>query len=309
MPETNKIAILLATYNGEKYIADQIDSILAQHETGWELYIHDDGSADCTPEIIKSYERREPKRIHVLGGPACGGAKENFFYLLRQVQAPYVMFCDQDDFWMPMKIELTLEKIKAAEKTYGTDRPILVFSDLSIVDGELHLISERMSVYQQLDPTRTRIRDLVIQNVITGCTVMINRALAERALLTENTDDIIMHDWWCALVAASFGRIGYIDKPLVLYRQHSSNSVGAKSLHSPAYLLRRLSQGNDIKASLRATQKQADCLTRTFAHADPLLLQYRCLNEKNKLERLSFYVRNGVWKCGWKRNLGLLIWG
>ena len=309
MTETDMIAILLASCNGEKYIAQQIESLLKQTETGWELFIHDDGSTDRTLEILRGYEARYPDRIHILDGPPCGGAKDNFLWMMRNVRAPYVMFCDQDDVWLPEKVELTLGEMKRLEAKHGKDKPLLVFTDLCVTDEGLHPIAARMSAYQKLDPGRTKPKNLMIQNVITGCAVMINRALAVFAAKPENTDEIIMHDWWCALLAASFGAVSYVDRALVLYRQHGGNSVGAKNLNSLRYLTAQIKRPADIKKSLLATQRQAALLAKTFPAADAIFREYGELGGKRKGERLRFYARNGIWKSGWQRNLGLLAWG
>ncbi|MDO4973572.1 MAG: glycosyltransferase family 2 protein [Eubacteriales bacterium] len=309
MLETNKIAVLMATYNGEKYVAEQIDSLLAQTEKSWELFIHDDGSTDHTADVLKKCREQNPDQIHILSGPACNGAKDNFFFLMRQVKAPYVLFCDQDDVWLPEKIELEFRRIKELEAQFGTDTPILVFSDLSVVDSKLNLIAEKMSVYQKLDPGHIKLKDLMIQNVITGCTVMMNRALAEKALQVQATDSIIMHDWWCALAAACFGKISYVDRPLVLYRQHGENSVGAKDISSLKYLTARLKKRQDIKNSLTATQRQTEFFVNTYNISDPALCAYGRLGARNKVRRLWFYAKNHIRKSGWQRNLGLLIWG
>ena len=299
----------MATYNGEKYVAEQISSLLAQTEKNWELFIHDDGSKDHTADVLKKCREQNPNRIHILSGPACGGARDNFFFLMRQVKAPYVLFCDQDDVWLPEKIELEFRRIKELEAQFGTDTPLLVFSDLSVVDSKLNLIAEKMSVYQKLDPRHVAAKDLMIQNVITGCTVMMNWALAEKALQVQKTDSIIMHDWWCALAAACFGKISYVDRPLVLYRQHGDNSVGAKNISSLEYLTARLKKRQDIKNSLAATQKQTESFVNTYGITDPVLCVYGRLDRRNKVRRLWFYAKNHIRKSGWQRNLGLLIWG
>ena len=309
MFKTDKIAVLMAVCNGEKYIEEQIRSLLEQSGKDWELFIHDDGSADRSAAIARAYAQREPERIHVLEGAPCGGARENFFFLLRQVEAPYVMFCDQDDVWLPGKIELTMQRMRELEARLGAQRPLLVFSDLTVADSALRPIAQRMSVYQKLDPRRTRPRELMIQNVITGCTVMVNRALAQLALRGRETERIIMHDWWCALVAACFGEISYIDRPLVLYRQHGDNSVGAKKINSMQYLQARLRNRRDIKDSLAATQAQTAYFVSTYSVTDPVLRGYARLGGLKKVQRLWFYAKNGVKKSGWQRNLGLLIWG
>lgn len=309
MRETDKIAILLASYNGEKYIAEQIESLLAQTKTGWELLVHDDGSTDRTPEILRHFEVQYPDRIHVLDGPPCGGAKDNFLRMIREVRAPYVMFCDQDDVWLPEKVELTLREMKKLEAKHGGEKPLLVFTDLRVTDERLHPIAARLSDYQKLDPRRIKPQELMIQNVVTGCTVMINRALAEMAVKPKNTARIIMHDWWCALIGAAFGAVSYVDRALVLYRQHGSNARGAKNLHSLRFLTAQIRRRTDIKQSLLATQCQAALLAETFPEADAVFREYGALGGKRKGERLRFYTKNGIRKSGWQRNLGLFVWG
>jgi len=309
MLRSDNIAILMAVFNGEKYIAEQIESLLAQTYGQWELFIHDDGSTDCTLSIIQSFVNRYPERIHIVDGEPRGGAKDNFFFLMRQVQAPYVMFCDQDDVWLPEKVETSFRRMKSMEERSGPDVPLLVFSDLTVTDSNLEIVSERLSVYQKLYPERTAVKDLMIQNVITGCTVMINRALAELAVRPERTDMIIMHDWWCALLAAYFGKISFVDASLMLYRQHGDNSVGAKALNSGRYIKNRIKNHRVIYTSLLATQRQASFFTRAYAISDPVLYGYGNLYERNKLRRMWFYAKHHVHKCGWQRNLGLLIWG
>ena len=164
MHSTDKIAILMATYNGEKYICQQIDSILSQTCKDWELYIHDDGSTDNTIAAVESYVEKYPDKIHLIDGKSTGGAKYNFFYLFSQVEAPYYMTCDQDDVWLEKKIELTYDKMLAIEKTDGKELksglPCLVYTELCVVDSELNTIADTMSEYQSLDCHKRTINQL-----------------------------------------------------------------------------------------------------------------------------------------------------
>ncbi len=306
---TDKIAILMATFNGEKYLEEQIDSLLAQTSRSWELFIHDDQSGDQTPEIIDRYAHRYPERIHILEGPACGTARDNFFYLMKNVRAPYLMFCDQDDVWMPEKIEKTLCRMKEMESQEKTEIPLLVFSDLAVADEQMNILAERMSVYQNLPPERVRLKNLMIQNVITGCTVMINRTLAELALKPEKAEGIIMHDWWCALAAACFGRIAYVDSALVLYRQHAQNSVGAKEAHSLPYLLTAF-KAETIQQAMEKKRTQAETFIHTYDFKEkPLFEEFVRLSNGSRAAKLRFYFQHRIWMSGWQRNLGLLLRG
>lgn len=309
MNKTNKLAILLATYNGEKFVDEQIDSLLKQTYQDWELFIHDDGSKDNTGSVIKQYSEKYPEKIHVLEGPATGGAKSNFFYLMHNVDAPYVMFCDQDDVWLENKVELTMAAMKRAEKENGTDVPILVFSDLMVVDRDLNTIAESMNKYQTLDCRKTSFRDLMIQNIITGCTVMINNKLLEISSKAVDYDKIIMHDWWCGLAAAYYGKIVYLNKSTIRYRQHGDNSVGAKKVFSAGNIMKVIRSGDEVKKSLKMTRDQVAEFIRVYGIDDKIASDYSSLQSMNKVQRLNFYQKNNIKKSGTARNVGLMIWG
>ena len=262
MYQTDVVAVLMATYNGEQYISEQIDSILAQTDKDWKLYIHDDGSSDNTVAIIREYALKYPEKIVVLEGGKTGGAKNNFFYLFSQVEAPYYMCADQDDVWLPEKIQTTRN---AMNKLQGTDaledgadtgkdeNPCLVFTDLTVVDGQLQVIAEKMSAYQGLDCQKVSFNRVLIQNVVTGCTMMANRSLRDELVKLNDYRDVLMHDWWAALVAAAFGKITFINEPTILYRQHGKNSVGAQNANKFGYMLKRMMQGTEIGKEVRAS--------------------------------------------------------
>ena len=304
-----KIAILLATYNGEKYIEEQIDSLFKQSFQDFTIYVHDDGSSDSTKDIIDKIQRDNPDKLFVLEGPPTGGPKQNFMYLLKNVSADYYMFCDQDDVWKPKKIDVTYSKMVEAEKK-NLSSPILVFSDLEVVDSKLKTISNSMNKVQQLNPDKVRLNDILCQNNITGCTVMINKELAKLSINTFNIENVIMHDWWIALIASRYGKIIYCAEQTILYRQHGKNNVGAKSIISLDYILKRLSNIQELKETIDKTRIQAEEFCDCFGIKDnELIYEYSILSEKNKIERLSFYIRYKVWKSGFIRNIGFLLFG
>jgi hypothetical protein len=137
------------------------------------------------------------------------------------------MFCDQDDVWLPHKIETTLSKMKEMESSYGKGKPFLVHTDLKVVDEKLNLLSESLWCYQLSDPEKGGVLNrLLMQNIATGCSMMINRPLLDLALPIPA--EAVMHDWWLALVAAAFGHIGFVAEPTTLYRQHGTSEIGAK---------------------------------------------------------------------------------
>ena len=310
MIRTDKIAVLMAAYNGGKHIRAQIESLLSQTCREWELFIHDDGSSDDTPAIIREYAGRYPDRIHVLDGPGTGGAKYNFIYLMKTVRAPYVMCCDQDDVWLEDKIEKTRRHMERLEADGGKDRPALVFSDLAVVDEDLCVIAKSMNEYQKLDPERTGFVDLLVQSVVTGCTMMMNRACVEKAMQGFNPDNIIMHDWWCSLVAARFGRISYLDEAPILYRQHGGNSIGAKAIADPRYIMGRIAAGKEIKRILELTRRQALEFAETYGlGAEDIASRYSAVGSEGKYSRLRFYRSHNLRKHGFVRNCGLILFG
>lgn len=220
--------VVLATYNGESHLNPQIESILKQLGNG-ELLIHDDGSSDGTPALLEKWARRDP-RVRVLDGPPQGGASANFSYLLEHTTAPYVFCADQDDIWVPGRVENLLNLMRFYEGVYSPETPLLVHSDLTLIDGAGEEIAPSMWAYQKLDPRwGDQLNLLLTQNVVTGCAMLVNRALLERALPVPR--EATMHDHWLALVACAQGKVVWTDQPSLLYRQHGKNVVGAKQFN------------------------------------------------------------------------------
>jgi glycosyltransferase involved in cell wall biosynthesis len=227
MKNNPSIDILLASYNGQRYIGLQIDSILGQSNKDWQLLIRDDVSDDNTPQIIADYAARYPDKIKWVDNEGQHlGACLNFGKLLDISTAKYIMFSDQDDIWLPKKIEATFSLMKTVEQKYPT-KPILVHTDLKVVDMQLNTIAASMWKYQNNRPQNGDKLDKVIsQNVATGCTMMINSEA--KAVSMPIPAEAVMHDWWIAINTAKHGKIAYLPQQLVLYRQHGGNAVGAK---------------------------------------------------------------------------------
>ncbi len=215
------INILLASYNGEKFITDQIQSILNQTYKHWQLYIRDDGSADNTLSIINKYQTSDA-RIHLVTDNLGNlGSVQNFNALLQQKHnTDYIMFCDQDDVWLPSKIDDTLQEMMALEKEYTSNSPLLVHTNFIYVDSNLKPIESKKNFQPTViqDPI---LSNVLCQNSVYGCTMMINKKLAE---VTGNIPvEAENHDYWLALVVSAFGKIAYLNKRTLLYRQHTKN--------------------------------------------------------------------------------------
>lgn len=219
------IAILLTTYNGGFFLREQLDSLCMQTNKNFSLYIRDDGSTDNTLEIIKEYTLKYSNIILVKDGIKHRGACFGFLWLLEQIEADYYMFCDQDDVWMPFKIQLSYEIMQAEESRFR-NLPILIHTDLTITDSSLNILYPSLWEYQKTIPTQIGRKYLCLVNYVTGCTMFINRNARELAIV--NYSSAIMHDHWLGIcVDAAHGRIVSIPTTTIYYRQHGNNTIGA----------------------------------------------------------------------------------
>jgi len=250
------ISILLPTYNGEKHITGLIESLLTQTVGDFKLIISDDRSTDGTFQIVKEYCAKYPDII--LAGQNAentGGAQYNFMKMMVGYKDDYLMLCDQDDVWWPEKIEKTLAKMKELESAYGASTPLLVHTDLKVVDENLNIISPSYRKMSNTGYKFNALNNLLTMNIPTGCTIMYNRALSD--LITAEPGYMVMHDWWLSLTAAAFAKIAAIDEPTVLYRQHSENSVGAKRARSPGYVRYVLTHIDVMAEKINNSYRQA----------------------------------------------------
>ena len=275
--------ILLATYNGQKYIGEQIDSILKQKDQRWHLTLSDDGSTDGTVEILDEYVRKYPQKIQrIESGRRFGNARDHFFWMIGQCRAEYVLTCDQDDVWYEEKLGKTLGVLLKAEEMHGKACPILVFSDQRPTNAQLIPLASSLMRYQNQFFEYFDYRSILMQNVVTGGAMGFNRALAELAMKCTQPAQTIMHDWWMAAVAARFGKVVYIDEPLGDYRQHGTNSVGAKNVKSISHVMKKLGSLQDIRATIVKKKQQAECFEKTYASS----------LEKSDLRFLKRYTRS-----------------
>jgi len=230
-----RIAILLPTYNGGQYLQEQIDSLYAQDYANFIIVTRDDGSTDDSVEIIQRNASQHPERFHIVSADGRNiGASAGFSKLMEYVldaqealglESAYMMFCDQDDVWHCNKISKSVVAITTLETRFPY-RACLVHSDLRVVNEKRELLAESFFAYQGLRPNKRSFARFLVSNSVTGCTAIVNEKLA--AFACPVPEQAIMHDWWLALIAASVGHIDTIDEPLIDYRQHQHNTVGAK---------------------------------------------------------------------------------
>ncbi len=306
------VDILLASYNGERYLAEQIGSLLKQTHQGWHLIVRDDVSSDCSRSILDGFKTTYPEKITLIDDNLGNlGACRSFATLLEHSKADYTMFCDQDDVWLPGKIELSLQKMRELADGYGDAVPLLVYSDMKVVDRDLTVIADSYWNYQVFDPNKGGdFGRLLVSNVIIGCTVMINRKLRDIALPLP--PEALMHDWWVGLVAAALGKSDFLEEPTVLYRQHASNVVGATWKMSPGSILRKLRDMKKHKAFLLQSQKQARAFAGRYGNllssADGEKVRaWVGIDGQNWLARRYTVMRYGFWWSGVLRNITLLL--
>lgn len=270
------VDILIAIYNGAPFVAEQLDSILAQTYPHIRLLIRDDGSSDDSVQIVESYVKRHPSKVFLLPGGKRLGVRGNFSQLMGDSTASYIMFADQDDVWTPEKVEKTFYKMKRLESQFSTATPLLVHTDLTVVDQQLRQLSPSFWKYANIRPLNTdSLNRLLVQPAVTGCTVMINRALLKHAWPIPA--DCVMHDAWLTLVAAVFGKVEALPLSTVLYRQHQANALGAYNFLSWKYLK-------------QATKKLSLSEKAKFAQADQLLSRYHASLDPNQIQLITAFL-------------------
>ena len=303
----NKITILLSTYNGAMYLTDQLDSLMSQSYRDFYIIARDDGSTDKSYEILQAFMQHSSLHVKVLEDRTNVGAKKSFELLMHEalkMEAQYMMFCDQDDIWLPDKIEKTYLKMKEFEKSHPS-LPLLVHGDVRVVDEKLNVIASSFWSYQHIDPTRDRLNHLLLHNVVTGCTVMVNRALAEKVQTIPQ--EAIMHDWWIAMVASVFGKIAYIDEPLMLYRQHGTNDTGAKN-YGWGYFIKKFRERPSLDRYL-AQAAMFLCMyeDKLDDNSKEMLLALKNFDSYSKFKKIKVIIKYKLWKNGFIRNIGLLV--
>ena len=302
------IDILMATYNGERFVGEQIESIQAQTYGNWRLLVSDDCSSDGTLDVVRRYAAEDERIRLVSEGVRYGGAKENFFALMGRSEAPYAMFCDQDDVWLPEKVQKSFDLMRVHEQENGFDKPILVFTDMKVVDEQLNVIDESFERFSSIDPRRTKFQQVVAQSLGAGCTMMVNERARHVAMRVNSYDKVIMHDWWLCLVAASFGCIGYLDESTSLYRQHGLNEIGALE-YSP---VKRASHFDQMKKSVADTVGQARLFRDSYGELISgeylkSIDEFLAMGASTGVAAVGHLVRSGCWKKGLRKAGQILV--
>ncbi|MDQ7062027.1 MAG: glycosyltransferase family 2 protein [Sulfurimonas sp.] len=298
----NNISVLLSTYNGDNYLEEQLDSLLSQTNKNFRIIARDDCSNDNTLNILNTYG------IEILASKTNLGAKGSLSalleYAVQNSDSNYFMFCDQDDVWKNDKIEKTLAKMLEIEKNYS-NIPVLVHTDLKVVDEELTILHQSFMSYQGIEAKYNNLNNLLIQNTITGCTMMINRKLAKVCLPIPS--ESIMHDWWIGLVASKFGKIAYVDKATINYRQHNKNSVGAKQFNLK-YILENIYKNHSLSTNIFQAKSFLDRYRdKLDKKTIDMLEDFISIENKSFWQKRKILLKHKLLKQGLIRNIGLLV--
>ena len=253
------INIVMAVYNGEAYIREQIESILASTYKNWVLTIYDDGSKDHTEELVREYVSQYPNQIQYVKNEKNLGHMNNFLTGAKKSQYDYVCFSDQDDVWNEDKLEITYHYMKEAEQKMTTLQPVVVFTDAQIVNQDLQELHPSFHQNSQLNTNALDFPHMLMENKMMGCTMMINRKVIDS--LEELPVNGRFHDWWIGLIASGLGTIVYAPVATMKYRQHEKNVVGNISFLQ--YVKKRLLGLKEQKNALHLTILQPQELARS----------------------------------------------
>ena len=312
------VAILLATYNGAKYLRAQLDSLFGQTNQDFRIVAHDDGSSDETINILNEYMDKYPDRLEIIYGHSTGSPKANFMYLLSEVEADYYFFCDQDDVWYPDKVKKSIEKLLETEIDSGEmeRKPAIVFTDMTVVDENLNVIDNSFIRYLGRSPKNTAYTQVIIDNPAAGTTMCFNRALRNMAVSCDSVqwENVPMHDAWLLEIASIFGTVYAIDEPLVYYRQTGHNTMGAVTESTSEKVARNAGDiANGFLCKKKAFINEARIFAREILRLKDIpedklkvLNGFVHIGSKPKLYRISYYRRHNFTRA--KHNLWMRLW-
>ena len=309
-----KTAVLLAAYNGEKDLPLLLASLREQTFSAFTVLMQDDGSKDGTLALLEDAARQDPRFTLAARQGEHLGPAGNFLSLLRQADADRVLFCDQDDLWDADKIETLSRALDRAEEESGAETPILVHSDCRLIDENGAETAPGFFRHQGWDPAAVTLPRLLVQNNVTGCTLIMNRPLISLVVSHGKAKELFMHDWFVALTAAAFGRVVFVDRPLTGYRQHGDNAVGASRSGLLARGFRALGKRKDARRRILLTYTHTQVFRRLYdgelpEEAERLTSAYLETRRMKKLPRVLAVRRLGCTMQSRVTRLGQLLFG
>ena len=309
-----KTAVLLTAFNGSVHLPGLLESLRTQSDPDFVVIMQDDGSTDDTPAILKDIAAQDNRFVFGSEQGKHLGAASNFLSLVRQADADCCLLCDQDDIWETEKIAVLKQALQDLEKEYGSSTPLLVHSDCSLIDEAGKKIGDSFFHHQGWDPGAVTLSRLLVQNNVTGCTLIMNRPLRDLIAAHAVAKDLFMHDWFIALTAASFGRIAFVDQPLTRYRQHEGNVIGASSQSLVARGLAALRNREDAKRRILLTYTHTKVFRKIYGKelpADALntVEAYLSTQRMRKLPRVLAVRRMGCVMQSPVTRLGQILFG
>ncbi|EKE02087.1 MAG: glycosyl transferase, group 2 family protein [uncultured bacterium] len=295
--EKDLVSIAMATYNGESYLREQLDSIFNQTYKNIEVVVTDDCSTDNTIAILDEYSQKYNLKYYI--NERNLGFIKNFERVLPLCNGNYIALSDQDDIWLPEKLEILMSQIRDYT---------LVCSDATLINTKGSIINESFRDYSNLNTNTAKpFRTLVFSNYVTGCTCLFKKELLNNAIPVP--DDVLFHDWWFGVVASTINGIKYIDKPLILYRQHSKNFIGAnrykknsffkrlalsiislsykkRKVHKKSYLQIKKNLKIILNSGLYLDKDNKDFIEKTLKYYDSML------NSNIDIESIKFAFNN-----------------
>lgn len=298
------LSVVLATYNGAKYLPAQLESLWKQTFYDFIVLVRDDGSSDTTRDILQAAAGKWGDRLQILSDSDQRlGPSRSFSRLMECTTTPYVAFCDQDDYWLPEKLERLVAAIRRIEGFDGATAA-LACSDVVVADSNLQALQPSYFAkhnFSVVDGRDLGLNRLIFRNYAIGATTIVNRRLIRECGTIP--DKAVMHDWWLALLATCIGEVAVINQPLMLYRQHGTNAVGSQTHRVPRSLaqieeyVRRARKGVlDCAAQVEAlANKHGDQMTKAQLET---LRSFSCFASNSALGRYRAVVKNRAFKPG-----------
>ncbi|WP_455425037.1 glycosyltransferase [Dryocola sp. LX212] len=308
--ENNNALILLATYNGARFIEESLNSF----PSCVDLFVSDDCSTDATIDIIGKCEHLN---ISLSKGNRHGSATANFIHLINNCDDNYGYYflADQDDCWTNEKYNRLMDEIAGLENKFGQERPILIFGDSIVTNEKLQIIDGSFFHYDGINPylIERNPLNLYFQNVGQGATMIFNRALLKKA--RKINSNIYMHDWWLMLVAQTFGLIHFSDHKTLLYRQHDNNNIGANKRNVLQQVSSQFKRTGKMQAQLIKISQQINCFYDVYHDEieDKQLMVFlqdfkEIFNVKSTFKRKLFLLKNKIYLSSLKRTIALYLY-
>lgn len=292
MNKIDVIDICLATYDGAAWVQEFLNSLDAQTYTDWRLVVSDDASKDGTLEIIRTHFTDAPEKLSIVQRERTGmGVVQNFQDAIEASSSEYILLADQDDVWMPEKLEALLAVMRKTEQ--DSKAPTLVFSDLEVVDEQLITLNKSWWKHTSIKPSwALSFKAMLSQNIVPGCAMMLNRSLLDLAMPISK--GAVMHDWWYLLVALVFGNVGCSPKQLVRYRRHAGAHTNWERGGLASTLRRQFRGGEIMRKDYAKTIIQSQAFELEFGKS-----MGNSEKERANLQALQNYIqasKNGWWK-------------